>query len=93
MRLEKARGSGAAAREGERGTKLKEGGGGNPILGKSQIKSHYKCGEGDKTSWNLRKKYLKLGPTMRTEEEGVGPDRVAMFDRVRLLVALILKIN
>ena len=28
---------------------------------------------------------------MRTDEEGVGPDRVAMLDLVRLLVWLILK--
>ena len=36
---------------------------------------------------------LKFGPTMRTEEEGVGPDLVAMLERVRLLVALILDDN
>ena len=30
---------------------------------------------------------------MRTEEEGVGPDLVAMLERVRLLVALILDDN
>ena len=37
--------------------------------------------------------HLKFGPTMRTEEEGVGPDLVAMLERVRLLVALILDDN